>query len=83
MGNGWEMGAVARMFYKLGFVRLFGTRPDEGIGPYKMHTVGPRALTGPPLPRFNYPHKPQFIAMCVGAHHDAPFSGMYPRAGAS
>ena len=48
-------------FHKLGFVRLFGTRPDEGIGPYKMHTVGPRALTGPPLPRFNYPDKPQFI----------------------
>ena len=40
---------------------MFGTRPDEGIGPYKMHTVGPRALTGPPLPRFNYPDKSQFV----------------------
>ena len=53
-------------YSKLGFVGMFGTRPDEGIGPYKMHTVGPRALTGPPLPRFNYPDKPQFVHILPG-----------------
>ena len=36
------------LFDKLGFIEMIGMRPDEGIGPYKVHTVGPRTLTGPP-----------------------------------
>ena len=35
------------------------------------------------LPCSNHLNKPQFTGICVGAHHDAPFSEMHPYTGAS
>ena len=48
MGNGWEMGAVARMFYKLGFIARRRAEQGDSAGAQGRAQGPPKAEPGLP-----------------------------------